>query len=252
MHTASSLDNSMFGIEVNGQSSTRELLLDWQPNDRLGVVVNSPLGGLGASLLIQLAITAYYDARPARRDSPHYAEIYVFHQGGSFGDFTSFDVAPPRREVFLDADPATLIEAINDRAITHLAIPDRGMDADLPWSEPEAARDRIRHCFAYDPSGRTDRADVAIHSRNAATLADIHLTLEPQRLLDDLAGYIESSEGSLKVYSERLANQIRRRLHEVSKTDREAARLRLEAVMDSGLTYETYRRISVDDALGMM
>lgn len=253
MHTALSLKSLMFGIEVEGQPANREMLLDWRLQDRLGVVVTTPLGGLGASLLMQLATTAYYDARPSRRDAPHYAEIYVFHVGGLYGDFTSFDIAPPRREVFLEADPAALIEAINDRAITHLAIPDSVQSAlNFPWSEAEAALDRIRHCYVYSARGRTDCADIAIFSQDASTAEDVNLMLEPQRLLDDLSGYIEQSTGTLRTYSEGLAARLRKRLSEVSEADREQARKCRDAISTSGLPRETYRRISVDDALRMM
>ena len=72
----------------------------------------------------------------------HYAEIYLFHSGGRFGDFTSFDIQP-RRELFLSAEPAALIEAINDRAITHLVVPEgAAKNSTFPWKEAESARDR--------------------------------------------------------------------------------------------------------------
>ena len=66
MHTAFLLKSSMFEIEMNGRASDREELLDWQAGDRLGIVLNSPLGALGASMLIQLVTAAYYDVRPSR------------------------------------------------------------------------------------------------------------------------------------------------------------------------------------------
>ena len=79
-------------------------------------------------LLIQLAVLAFYESVPARRGTPpRYPEIYLFHAGGRFGDFNAFDFWPPRKEVFLPADPAMVLEALNDRAITRLAVPE-GME----------------------------------------------------------------------------------------------------------------------------
>jgi hypothetical protein len=204
-------------------------------------------------MLMQLAITAYYDAKPSRREAPHYAEVYVFHLGGRYGDFTSLDVAPPRREAFLTANPASLVEALNDRAITHLAVPDAPTrPLDLPWSEAEAARDRIRQCYAYEAGGRTSSADVAIFSRNAATLEDVEMALHPQRLLKVIRGYIKSSKGALRTFTEASAARVHSRLNEVTETDRAEAHARRDAISISGLPRETYRRICVDDALGML
>ena len=218
MHTAFSLKGSMFEIELNGHPVDREALIDWRPDDRLGVVLDSPLSALGASMLVQLVTTAYYDRRPSRREAPHYAEIYLLHAGGRYGDFSSFDIVP-RREVFLPADPAALLEAINDRAITHLAVSDRPSQGSvIPWKEPEAARDRIRHCFAYSADGRTSGADVAILSREAGLHQDVALALEPTKLAENIEGYIEAGDAEVRLYSTRLAQRVRGRLDEISQS----------------------------------
>jgi hypothetical protein len=253
MHTAFSLNSEMFGVELDGRKISREALLDWQLYDRLGVVVTSPLGALGASLLMQLTITAYYDIRPARRTGPHYAEIYLFHAGGRFGDFSNFDLSPMRKEVFLSADSGDLIEAINDRAVTHLVVPDTdSRPLAFPWKEAEAARDRIRRCFAYDPSGRTAHADVVIRALNAGPLDDIESTLDAQRVLNLIPESLAVGTPAEREFNLRWAARFRRRVTEISAADRATARRRREAISHEGLPRELYRRISTDQALGML
>jgi len=70
VHTAHSLAVEHFSIEIEGRQVKREALFAGQAHERFGIVVTSPLGALGASLLIELAVTAYYDVpgRERRRD----------------------------------------------------------------------------------------------------------------------------------------------------------------------------------------
>lgn len=253
MHTASTLDCSMFRIELEGKITHRDAFLDWQPQDRLGVVVTSPLGALGASMLMQLATTADYDARPARRTMAHYPEVYIFHVGGRFGDFSAFDVAPWRKEVFLGVDACIALQAINDRAITHLAVPDRAIKPELfPWSEGESARDRVRRCFAYDASGQALKPDVSITSLDTATHHETALTLEPQLLLDEIASYVDSLSGPARTFAEQFSDRVRSRMTEVTNEYRTKARQKWQARVALGNLQETYRRIEVEDALGML
>jgi hypothetical protein len=252
MHTAFSLKSSMFAIEMNGQPTDPEGLLDWRAGDRLGIVLNSPLSALGASMLMQLVTTAYYDVRPDRRSEPHYAEIYLFHAGGRYGDFTSFDVVP-RRELFLSAEPEALIEAINDRAITHLAVPDGSpRSLTFPWSEPESARDRIRHCFAYGAQGRAHDADIAIRSDDPELHHDVELALNPMGLVENIERYIDAGDAEVQRYSRKLAQQVRRRLDEISADEKVAAKTAHEALSDNGGMRQTFRKISVDEALSLL
>lgn len=252
MHTAFSLKSSMFEIEVDGQAADREKWLDWQPNDRLGVVLNSPLGGLGASMLIQLATAAYFDVRPTRREAPHYAEVYVFQSGGPHGDLSSFDIVP-HREVFVSEEPGAMLEAINDRAITHLVVPD-GTPRDLtfPWKEPESARDRIRHCYAYSAQGRTSDADVAIISRESLLRDDVELALEPMKLVENIESYLDVGDATNQLYTRKLAQRVRGRLNEVSEDDKITARTYHDAILENDIMRQTFRTISVDTALSLL
>ena len=47
-------------MQVEGERVSADTVFpDWAPLDRFGIVVTEPLGGLGASLLLQLAIAMF-------------------------------------------------------------------------------------------------------------------------------------------------------------------------------------------------
>lgn len=83
MHVMALLKADMFDIAIERQkASARELFPDWNAHDRFGLVIDEPIGGLGATQLLQVAMAAYYDIKPSRRTSLRvYPEIYAFHVG---------------------------------------------------------------------------------------------------------------------------------------------------------------------------
>ncbi|MFI8510097.1 hypothetical protein ACIGHB_03105 [Streptomyces sp. NPDC085460] len=65
MHTATQPKPSSFQYLIGGENTDLTGLFPrWTPNDRFGILIDRPLGALGASLLIQAAIAAFYDVRP--------------------------------------------------------------------------------------------------------------------------------------------------------------------------------------------
>lgn len=203
-------------------------------------------------MLMQLVTVAYYDVRPSRRTKPHYAEIYLFHAGGRYGDFSSFDVTP-HREIFFPADPGVLIEAINYRAMTHLVVPDGIMKSSFfPWSEPEVARDRIRHCFAYDAAGQLREAEFQIISSDPAVRQDVELALDPMALAENIERYIDAGVADIQIFSRTLAQRVCSRVDEGSLDAKAVAKAHYEATRNAGVMRQTFRKISVDEALRLL
>jgi len=265
MHTATQLNQSQFSIRLAGEHTQCEgLLPGWAAEDRFGIVVHEAFGALGASLLIQAVISAFFDFAPTRRTSmAQYPEIYVFHVGGRYGDFSPFDFWPSRKEVFIDDDPVAVLGSINDRAITRIAVPDSDpVPVDFAslvsagWSECNSARERIKGAYAYSPRGRVGNPDVSISGTDPVTEVNGSMVLDPQSTLDSFGGltseeyktYGETAEfdirGWLKTVAERLTEQP-------ADVRRSVARQR-QSLVEDGVATETYRRISTDDALGML
>ena len=173
MHVATDIRASMFEVASEGRAAPiASAFPDWTPTDRLGVVIREPFGSLGASLLLQVAALLHSEVRPSRRDvAPQYPQLYAFHVGGRFGDHSSFDVWPPRREVFLGDDPAELLAAVNDRAITRLLMTDEPSHSTAfidtmasGWTDRWAAVERLRSVWAYGTDGHVDDADLVVSS----------------------------------------------------------------------------------------
>jgi hypothetical protein len=270
-HTAMQLAASMFSVEIDGVAAGRdEVFPDWYEHDRLGVVLHEPFGAVGATHLIQLAITAFYDAKPARRANarsaftgpggvdataePVYPEVYLVHVGEDFGDHSALDIWPHRKEVIVHADPRRVLDAINDRAITRLVVP-AAPPAEVrhQWKETGAARDRITSCFAYGAAGLVDDADVCIAGLTRATEHN------PTRILDP-EGTLESARRRQATLPPELDQELASRTRDVRLSERvpqhrdalaraQAAR---ERIRRDGLATETYRRTPVEEALAML
>lgn len=191
MHVAGQLFTESFGARIAGEEVGVDAVFpDWIERDVFGIVVDTALGGLGASLLMQLAIAKFYEVKPARRrEAPSYPDLFVFHVGGHRGDFSYFDCWPPRREVFLPtgSSPLTLLEEVNSRGVTRLALPagplgDPAVLTQGPsvWAEQGAAIDRLRSCFLYAPGGEVEGGDTELFSTDPRVFENIAGTLDPR------------------------------------------------------------------------
>lgn len=253
MHTARQLDQSQFAVTIDGRAASRdELLPGWHEHDRLGVVVHEPLGTVGASLLLQLAITAYYDARPGRREGRLYPEVYLFHVGGLHGDHGFYDVFPGRKEVVVPGEPALILEAINDRAITRLAVVDGPPEpVRHHLKEPAAALERLVSAFAYSPDGRVAASDVEIAAIDRRAVVNTTIVLHPTRTYAEQQRIRAQlrADGTMVAPDEDPAPERRAQVP-VAVRDR-VARGR-DAISTDGLPTETYRRVAVADALQML
>ena len=261
MHTASQVWFGSFGAAQGGADVDPRTLLDWGVQDRLGIVVREPFGALGAGLLISLATAAFYDqAGRDRRNREIYPEIYLFHVGQRWGDHSPFDFWPERKEVCVAADPVAVLSAINAHGITHLAVPD-GTPGALPpiHREPQAARDRIRQCYAYAADGAAPGGNLVLTTGDTAIIANYASTLQPELWLPEVEagvaeGLREGREDLPFRELERIVSNTHARWHEVARDSATyaAAKVRIESATCDSLISETYRTISVDRALMLL
>jgi hypothetical protein len=126
------------------------------------------------------------------------------------------DVWPSHKEVVVGNDPEDLLRAINDRAVTRLLVEDRNArESTFERESLASARDRIVTSLAYSADGRVGTPDVSV-AGNAVTESYVDAVLD-------------SSAGG--------ADDIR------------AARRRLR---ENGRVVETYRRVTLDEALARL
>ena len=131
MHSSYALASSDFSVERDGASSPlADLWPGYRPDDRLGIVLANPMDACGCSNLICGTNTLFYDdLREARGVGNffRYADTFLFGVGCEPGDFNQLDVWPLHKFVtVLQPTAEALIEMINDRRITLLAIPETG------------------------------------------------------------------------------------------------------------------------------
>ena len=211
----------MFRIELAGRAARLEDVFEgFGEHDRLGLVMRRPCGAVGASALIAAAITAFYDIQRSRgTDFFIYPDYYLFHVGGPLGDHARLDVWPSRKEVVVEDDPARILEAIDDRAISRLLVEDgpRG-DAELDAEAVASARARVSSCLAYSASGRVSEGDVRIASNEVAE-GYVTAVLDPEARMERLRS--EGDAGAeraeaIAVRAGEVPAAVRRRDHERS------------------------------------
>jgi hypothetical protein len=251
MHMINLLTSDMFEVQRAGHpSSPQAVFPNWVPNDRFGIVIDEPFGGLGATQLIQMAATLFYDAKPSRRSERKvYPEIYALHYGQGYGAHAPFDFWPARREAI--KDHRVLLDAINDRGITRLAIPDRPTrDIEHRPKEEDAALDRIVSAILYSPTGQVDGPDFSIRGNDQRT------EFNPKQVLRLAGGSprkavsLVGSSALIKESDTSYYDWIEHRRSDTTAQDRERAELRRKALQDeTGLSTESYRFVDVANAL---
>jgi hypothetical protein len=260
--------------------------------DRLGVVMSRPCGAVGASALITATITAFYDLHRARGDDFFvYPDYYLFHVARPLGDHARLDVWPRRKEVVVREEPQAILEAIDDRAITRLVVEDgAAAEAQLDDEVVASARGRIRTCLAYSPAGRVADADVEIAS-NPVTEGYVDAILDPESRIArlraetdraepaeadaagaaqsdpawaepaeaDAAGAAQSDPAEAARPDADRSHALRARIASIEtrlgEVDRDV-RMRIlrerSGLLRDGVPVETYRRIGLDEALGLL
>ncbi len=225
MHTVNTLKTTDFSFSINGNTASLEHVLPgFSKNDRIGIVVKTPGGSVGAGALLMAIVTRFYDFhRPYLGNSPGelriYPEFFVFHVEKFHMNHANLDVWPPHREIIVENEPERILEAINDRGITRLLIEDAEPSSEMNMFMPEtisSAEQRIVSALAYSPTGRVENSDVKVMSCKAAE--------------GYILGAIEMSK-------------------ELSQEEKERLSRGRRDIFVNGRATETYRRITVTEAI---
>lgn len=221
MHSSKELTSEMFAFRVAGQPvSFADVFPGFEQRDRIGIVSRSVGGALGGSALVMAAITAFYDQERARGDRFfRYPDYFLFHVGTSVGKYGMLDIWPEHKEVAVpEGDPEALLQAINDRAITHLLVED-GAAGTAEFGRATLGSVGVRHALAFAADGRVRDADLEV-TGNAVT--------------------------------ERYVTAVIDALGPLADDERAAIRERRAALLDDGVPTETFRRLKLDEALALL
>lgn len=207
--------------------------------------------------LIQAATSLYYHVRLGSQHLPTYPEIYLFHVGDRFGDYSYYDFLPFRKEVFLPAaKPCLLLEEINDRAITCLAVPaSPPIDPQFDWQELNPALERIRLGFGYSASGLMEDGDLEI-SLDAALDEHTDHVVDPQLALDGwdpvkTIGTPRQVTGD-GVSRRAWLKRVEERMFETSSTDRSRAARNYAALRHEGRVTQRFARLTPVETLAAL
>ena len=172
MHSSYALSSDDFKVERGGKPVKRLADLwpgGYQPGDRLGVVLAQPMDAVGCSNLICATITMFYDLLREQHGTGNffrYCDTYLFGVGCEAGDFNQLDIWPLHKWVtILQPTTEALLEAVNDRKVNLLAIPETGARCrgEVVLSTWNAYLAHVKTVVTYSPrTGRARDADVAL------------------------------------------------------------------------------------------
>jgi hypothetical protein len=171
MHSSYALNSDDFVVERGGEPAPLATLWPggFQPGDRFGVLLANPMDATGCSNLICGTNTLFYDHLRETRGTGNffrYADTYLFGVGCEPGDFNQLDVWPLHKFVsVLSPTAEALIETINDRRITLLAVPETGARCrgEVILSTWNAFCETVRCVVTYSPrTGRARAGETAL------------------------------------------------------------------------------------------
>lgn len=128
MHTSKTMFTAEFAFGIDGGPATfDDVFPDFTVDDRLAIVTTSPGGAFAAAPLLLASIGRYYELlRQKRSDFYRYPGYYVVHAGRRYGHHAWIDIWPANKEVVVAAEGEAVLEALYDRAITHVMLEDCG------------------------------------------------------------------------------------------------------------------------------
>ncbi|MSO22264.1 MAG: hypothetical protein EXQ58_03210 [Acidobacteria bacterium] len=168
MHS-SNLKGTDFRIEWRGKPVPHaEFFSQVRETDRVGIVAPQRFEGVGAITLIMAYVTAFYD-RYRERGSAFFAypDFFTFQRETPCADYGMFDIWPSHKNVHVSQEAQPTAEAITDRGVTVLLVPDEDVrGAAISPVEAESARRNVQRCFAYSDSGAVMPSDLAVECRS--------------------------------------------------------------------------------------
>lgn len=182
MHS-STLRGTDFALTLEGVPvSHADFFAGFARTRRLGVVCPSPLDGLGAAALVMAHVTAFYDDyRAEGGEFFAYPDFFTLQRAPGTANYSMLDIWPNHKNVSIGPAPGDCVDAMTDRAVDVLLVPEGGTRVpELQPVQQAALRRLVRDCYLYGPGGAVDAADLTVSCPR-----------------DPVAGWMESVRSSL-------------------------------------------------------
>ena len=164
MHS-STLRGTDFEMIVEGRAQTHaDYFRGFTRTKRLGIAAPNRIDGAGAGNLVLAYVTAFYDDYRAESEKFYaYPDFFSFQQTTPLANYGSFDFWPDHKNVHVERDAAQVLQAITDRGVNVLVVPD-GEPREHEFHDVALAsvQRNIERCYIYCFEGRVTDADITI------------------------------------------------------------------------------------------
>ena len=164
MHS-SKLGDSDFEMIARGHPvALAEYFRGFTNTKRLGLLAPNGLEGVGAVNLIMAHVTAFYNTyRATGEDFFAYPDYFTFQSRTPKAAYGMFDIWPEHKDVLVGTDAAERLNAITDRGVNILLVPDGPPTPREYQRQQLASAERlIETCYAYSATGAVADPDLVI------------------------------------------------------------------------------------------
>ena len=164
MHS-SKLGDSDFEMIARGHPvALAEYFRGFTNTKRLGLLAPNGLEGVGAVNLVMAHVTAFYNTyRATGEDFFAYPDYFTFQSRTPKAAYGMFDIWPEHKDVLVGTDAAERLNAITDRGVNILLVPDGPPTPREYQRQQLASAERlIETCYAYSATGAVADPDLVI------------------------------------------------------------------------------------------
>ena len=164
MHS-SVLRSSDFELFVEGSAQSHEdFFKGWANTRRLGFIAENGIEGIGAVNLVMAHATAFYNAyRATKEEFFAYPDFFSFQHNSPKVSYSMLDIHPDNKHVDIGDDPQDRLDAINDRGVNVLVVPEGvKKDSEFHKIQMASAKRNIDTCYVYSSKGVVSNADLII------------------------------------------------------------------------------------------
>ena len=167
MHSSRLRDSDFEIVSANQSVVPADYFQGYSNTRRLGLLAPNRLEGVGAVNLIMAHVTAFYNTyRATGEEFFAYPDYFTFQSREPVAAYGQFDIWPDHKSVLVGHDPIDRLNAITDRAINILLVPEgSSTPREFQRQQLASATRLIDACYLYSPSGTVADPDLVIRCK---------------------------------------------------------------------------------------